>query len=290
MATTPTLVVLAAGLGRRFGGDKQATGIGPHGEWLIDYAAGDAVAAGFGRIVAVTRAELRDELEHRLSARIGARAQLCCVLQRADDVPDGCAVPRGRTKPLGTGHALWCAREALDGAFAVVNADDYYGRDAYRRLAGHFRTHATPAMVGFRLDRTLSPHGGVNRGVCTVRADGSLDRVAEWTDIRERTDGGLDGVDPHGARQPLARTTIVSLNCWGLRPGFLPTLEAGLRDFLARAGLDDECYLPAAIDRHLAASGERLAVLGSDEDWLGLTYPEDRAAVAARLVRLRADG
>lgn len=292
MATTPapTLVVLAAGLGRRFGGDKQATGIGPHGEWLVDYAVDDAIAAGFGRVVAVTRTELREELERRLAARVGARAELRCVLQRNDDVPNGCAAPHGRLKPLGTGHALWCARGALDTAFAVVNADDYYGRDAYRRLAGHFRAHATSAMVGFRLDRTLSPHGGVNRGICTTRADGSLDRVVEWTDIREGADGGLDGVDAHGVRRPLARETIVSLNCWGLRPEFLPTLERGLRDFLAHAGGGDEYYLPAAIDRHLAASGERLAVLESGEAWLGLTYPEDRAQVAARLASLRADG
>jgi hypothetical protein len=284
----PILVVLAAGLGNRFGGDKQIAALGPDGEWLVEYAVHDALAAGFARIVLVIRAELRDALALRLTSHVDGCAELVFIEQAMHCVPSGCAVPSDRRKPLGTGHALWCSRAALDRPFAVINADDYYGASAFALLAGHFARAHGPAMVGYCLDRTLSAHGGVNRGICAVDENGNLAGIAEYTDIRNGEDG-LSGLDAHRVRQPLSANTIVSLNCWGLLPDLLPTLEAGLRDFLSSAGADDEYFLPAAIDRYLAQGDGTVRVLGSDEDWLGVTYPADTEHVVARLAALHVD-
>lgn len=285
--TAPALVILAAGLGSRYGNAKQIVGVGPNGEWLLEYAIHDALAAGFTSIVMVIRAELRAQLLARLTPLLHGRADLQLVEQTPDQVPTGCHAPAGRTKPLGTGHAVWCCAPWLHGPFAVINADDYYGRDAFVLLADHFRAAATPAMVGYRLDATLSPHGEVNRGVCRVDAEGNLLDIAEYTHIAVRT-GVLRGTPPTGDAQILAADSMVSLNCWGLLPDMLPDFESGLREFLAHAGTTDEYFLPHAIDRHLALRGRKLAVLRGDCEWLGLTYPDDHPRVAARLAAMHA--
>lgn len=285
--TAPALVVLAAGLGSRYGDTKQIAGVGPDGEWLLEYAVHDALAAGFEQMIIVIRAELRDALQRRLEPHAGKCLQF--VEQSFDRIPAGCRVPAGRTKPLGTGHALWCCAPLLQAPFAVINADDYYGRAAFRLLADHFRAATTPAMVGYRLAATLSTHGGVNRGVCSMRADGSLLAVTEYIDIAMRH-GVLAGNAPPGMCDSLAPDTIVSLNCWGLLPTLLPDLEVGLRAFLARAGTSDEYFLPHAITAHLAARDTRLAVLPTRDSWLGLTYPDDRPHVVAAIAALHATG
>lgn len=287
---TPSLVILAAGLGSRYGDAKQTAGVGSDGEWLLEYAIHDALAAGFTQIVMVIRAELGDALQQRLAPHLHGHAALRLVEQRPDCVPVGwCNPPRSRRKPLGTGHALWCCAELLHGPFAVINADDYYGRHAFHLLAKHFRQGDDPAMVGYRLDATLSKHGTVNRGVCRIDADGFLQDVTEYTDIAARH-GALAGESPDGARQALAPDTVVSLNCWGLLPDLLPDLEAGLREFLLDAGNDHEYYLPHAISRHLAMRDHKLAVLPTDDTWLGLTYPDDREHVVAAIAALHACG
>jgi hypothetical protein len=282
-------VILAAGLGSRYGDAKQIAGIGPDGEWLLEYAIRDALAAGFAQIVMVIREPLRETLRQRLAAPVETRATLHFVAQSLDKVPEGCAAPVDRTKPLGTGHALWCCAPLLRGPFAVVNADDYYGHEAFHLLADHFRRAAQPAMVGYRLDATLSGHGGVNRGVCKVDAEGHLVTVTEFLDIALR-DGSLTGRAPDGTRTPLTPQTVVSLNCWGLLPDLLPGLERGLHEFLARAGTRDEYFLPHAIATHLAATGQELSVLPTRGDWLGLTYPDDRERVVAAIAALHAAG
>lgn len=285
----PALVILAAGLGSRYGDAKQIAGIGPHGEWLLEYAIHDAVAAGFTQVVMVIRESLRGTLQQRLAPHLEGRAALRLVAQTFDKIPGGCAMPVDRTKPLGTGHALWCCAPLLHGPFAVINADDYYGRDAFRLLADHFRRAAQPAMVGYRLESTLSSHGGVNRGVCRVDAEGHLVTVTEFLDIAVR-DGALTGNALDGMRAPLAPDTIVSLNCWGLLPDLLPELELGLRAFLAHASAKDEYFLPHAIATHLATHHRKLSVLPTRDNWLGLTYPGDRAHVVSAMAALHQAG
>lgn len=288
--TPPTLVILAAGLGSRYGASKQTAGIGPDGEWLLEYAIHDALAAGFTEVVLVIREELREVLHARLAPRINNRASLHLIEQSPDILPAGCVVPVARSKPLGTGHALWCCAHLLRGPFAVINADDYYGHDAFALLAGHFAHSDTPAMVGYRLDQTLSAHGGVNRGVCHVDANGALVAVQEYLAIARNEAGSISGTTADGSHTTLAADTVVSLNCWGLTPALLPDLERGLRGFLASAGDRDEYFLPRAITGHLATRRQRLAVLPSSNAWLGLTYAADRAQVAAHFAELHASG
>ena len=284
-----SLVILAAGIGRRYGEDKQIACTGPHGEWLLEYAIHDAMHAGFSRVLMVIRAPLRDMLTQRLSSALRGRAELHLIEQSPDRIPAGCDVARGRDKPLGTGHALWCCKALLHGSFAVINADDYYGREAFALLAKHFREGTGPAMVGYRLDKTLSPHGSVNRGICQVDDAGYLVGVEELTGIR-REDGLVHGASAAGSVTRLAPEAIVSMNCWGLLPDLFPTLETGLVEFLEHAGTDKEYFLPDAIDRHLARSGQRLRVLRGDDEWMGLTHREDLPHVAARLAAMHAAG
>lgn len=287
--TAPTLVVLAAGLGSRYGDAKQIVGVGPADEWLLEYALHDALAAGFTRVVMVIRAALRSPLQQRLAPHLHERAALHFVEQTLDKVPDGCRVTAARSKPLGTGHALWCCTPLLNGPFAVINADDYYGREAFRLLAEHFRHTRQPAMIGYRLAATLSGHGGVNRGVCRVDPDGRLEDVIEFTDIAIR-DGVLAGNAPDGNRVALAPDSVVSLNCWGLWPELLPDLEQGLRGFLAQSGDADEYFLPHAIAAYLTKSHKALSVLPTNDTWLGLTYPDDRAHATGALAALHDAG
>lgn len=285
----PALVILAAGLGSRYGDSKQITGVGPDGEWLLEYAIHDALAAGFTQAVVVIRGELREALHARLTSRLQGRATLHFVEQTLDKIPAGCDAPADRSKPLGTGHALWCCAPLLRGPFAVINADDYYGRDAFHLLATHFNDSTKAAMVGYRLDATLSSHGGVNRGVCRIDAEGQLANVTEVIDIAAH-DGVLTGTAPGGARTTLAPDAVVSLNCWGLLPDLFPDLEEGLREFLFHAGAKDEYFLPHAIATHLAKRHQSLAVLPSADAWMGLTYPDDRSRVVAAIAALHAQG
>jgi len=289
LAAEPSLVILAGGIGSRYGEDKQIAGAGPHGEWLLEYAIHDALCAGFARVLMVIRAPLRDLLARRLSPALHGRAELHLVEQSPERIPAGCDVARGRVKPFGTGHALWCCSALLHGPFAVINADDYYGRDAFALLAKHFREGTGPAMVGYRLDKTLSPHGSVNRGICQVDDAGYLVGVEEFTGIR-RQDGLVHGASPAGSVTRLAPEAVVSMNCWGLLPDLFPTLETGLIEFLEHAGTDKEYFLPDAIDRHLARSGQRLRVLRGGNEWLGLTHREDLPHVAARLAAMHVGG
>lgn len=271
-------------MGSRYGGLKQLDPVGPTGETILDYAVYDAMRAGFGRVVFVIRRDFEQEFRTQVGSRYDGRIRVDYVFQALDALPAGFAPPAGREKPWGTGHAVWCAREALTEPFAVINADDFLGRDAFTQLAGFFAApDADHAMVGYRLGNTLSEHGAVSRGVCTVDANGRLQQVVEQTGILASEVG--EGLKYSGQE-------IVSMNCWAFRPSFLTALDRQLHAFLAaRAGeLKSEFYLPAAVSAEIEAGNISVAVRPTQASWFGVTYREDKPRVQALLADLVARG
>jgi NDP-sugar pyrophosphorylase family protein len=280
----PTLLVLAAGMGSRYGGLKQIDPVGPSGETVLDYAVHDAVRAGFGEAVFVIRREFEEAFASAVTAKYARAIAVRTVFQSTDDLPPGFDVPAGRERPWGTGHAVWCAREALSGPFAVINADDFYGASSFSRLAAFLgaASGARYAMVGFRLANTLSEGGPVSRGVCRVRG-GRLESITEERAIT-RADVG-----------PGLRFTgdeTVSMNLWGFTPSLFDGLDAGLRAFLAASGSDPraEFYLPAAVSGLVASGSAAVEVIPSGDAWFGITYREDRPLVSAAIRALVGGG
>ena len=280
-----TLVVLAAGMGSRYGGLKQVDPMGPAGETVLDYSVHDAARAGFGRVVFVIRRDFDAEFRAQVGSRFEGRVKVDYVYQALDALPEGRVPPAGRVKPWGTGHAVWCAREALDGPFAVVNADDFYGAGSFRRLAEFLRATpaaegATPeyAMVGFRLANTLSEHGAVSRGVCALGPDGALAGIEERTGILAAEVGD----ESNCKYKP---DTIVSMNCWGFPAGFAARLDERWRRFLDENGASEkaEFYLPFAVDDLMRAGAARVRVLPTEDSWFGVTYREDKPRVQAAI-------
>ena len=295
----PTLVIMAAGVGRRYGGLKQVDGIGPHGEPALAYAVYDALRAGFARIVFVVRESIRDAFRDAVARDIEKRVETAYVCQELDGLPDGFTVPEGREKPWGTGHAVLCCRDAVDSPFAVVNADDFYGRSSYVLLArdlnrasnpkfhppeaGKIRNPQLPhdfCLVGFSLKNTLSPHGHVARGICEVGGDLFLQRVVERTRIQE-ADGRIVDEDDGGAVVELAPDSIASMNIWGFTPDVFPHLHDQFIAFLQARGSDptSEFYLPEAVGGMAGDGIARVRVLKTDEKWFGITYREDKPRV-----------
>ncbi|MDR3051120.1 MAG: nucleotidyltransferase [Oscillospiraceae bacterium] len=295
--TDCTLVVMAAGMGSRYGGLKQLEGIGPSGELLAEYAVYDALRAGFTRVVYVIKEETLADFQALVSSRFAHAMPVFFACQRPDDVPAGCRPHPGRTKPLGTAHAVYCCRREVDGPFAVINADDFYGASAFTLLHDHLVAHADGAaphpycMAAYALRSTVSPHGSVSRGVCQVDTAGFLQSVVERTRI-ERRDGALCAVEDD-ALLPLADDAPVSMNAWGFYPSVFSHIEAALRAFLNpdNPNLETaECYLPTVVGRLLAARQATVRVLMAHDHWIGITYPEDRAHAAAQIASLVAQG
>jgi len=291
---SPTLLVLAAGMGSRYGGLKQLDPMGPAGETLLDYSVFDALQAGFGRIVFVIRRDFESDFRERIGKRYEERADVDYVYQQLDELPPGYVVPQERQKPWGTGHAIWCAREKVKAPFAAINADDFYGAPAYRALAGFFQQMpaqvAGPvlfSMVGYQLGRTLSEHGTVARGVCTVDAEGYLEKVVECTGI-EKADGGARRKLPDGAFETFSGNEAVSMNFWGFTPAVFPLLEAGLEEFLGNHSADakSEFYIPFAVAEMIDACAARVRVLPTESSWFGVTYREDKPLVTESIARL----
>ncbi|MDH4045244.1 MAG: NTP transferase domain-containing protein [Gemmatimonadota bacterium] len=285
-----TLVVLAAGMSTRFGRLKQLEPVGPSGEALLDYGIFDALRAGFERMVLVIRPELEATVRAHCAVRWGA-VPIAFAHQTLDQVPGGQTCPPTRVKPWGTAHAVLAAAPAVDGPFGVANADDFYGARAYQDLAAHLRAGgAEHALVGYRLDATLSPHGGVSRGWCETTGD-HLRHVTEIHDIR--LDGAhLRGRDPGGILHTMRPESLVSMNLWGFQLGILPLLRDAFGAFFATsaAATDGEFLLSNAVGDLVAAGDARVRVLATDERWMGVTYPDDRETVADRLRALVADG
>jgi NDP-sugar pyrophosphorylase family protein len=296
MMQTPTLLVLAAGMGSRYGGLKQLDPMGPNGETLLDYSVHDALKAGFSRIVFVIRRDLEAAFREKVGQRYEKRIPIAYAFQELDDLPAGHVVPEGRVKPWGTGQAVLAARDQIDGPFAVINADDFYGADAYGVLSRYFQRLAdsTPGalcLVSYPLNHTLSDHGTVSRGVCTVNSD-QLERVEEWEEIQQDGTGTIRGRNSSGEYGTLAPETLVSMNCWGLTAALFPLLEARFADFLKSAGssLKTEFYLPAFIDGLIREEGHHCDVVKTSGQWFGVTYPEDRERVQAELLQLTESG
>jgi len=293
MSVGPTLVVLAAGIGSRYGGLKQVQPIGPGGEAVLDYSVFDARRAGFTRFVFVIREAIEQDFRSLLARRFEKHLDIQYAFQSLDRLPSGFAVPAERQKPWGTGHAVLCAEEKVNGPFAVINADDFYGAQSFQTLGTFLRTPATAgvpedyAMVGFRLDRTLSEHGTVARGVCQVAADGRLESVEELTGI-ERGASGLCNRRADGTAVPLTGGEIVSLNCWGFQPGLFGHLRRLFADFLTtnQANPKAEFYLPGAVNTLLQAGTAQVRVLPTPCSWFGVTYREDLPVVVESIRNL----
>ena len=292
----PTLLVLAAGMGSRYGGLKQIDPVGPAGEIILDYSLYDARLAGFSRVVFVIKPELQSAFEEAVGCRARRSMEVAYAYQTTDRLPSGLEAPAERVKPWGTGHAVLCARDVLPGPFAVINADDYYGRSCfallYRFLTAEKAENTLPmCMVGYRLDRTLTENGSVSRGVCRIE-DGLLRSVTEHTAIA-RTAGGRIEAQEGGQTVGLAPDTVVSMNAWGMPEGIFDELEAGFCAFLRRRdgdALKREYYLPGFVDDMVRAGRGTVRVLQSPDQWHGVTYREDKEQVRAAFERMLAQG
>lgn len=274
-----TLVVLAAGMGTRFGARiKQLEPLGPEGELLIDYSVYDAIQAGFDRVLFIIRRDIEELFKSTIGARVEKRIKTDYVFQSPDQLPVRAGEFPGRTKPWGTAQALWCCRNALDGAFAIVNADDFYGRDAFLRLGGFLGDFTADACsVGFMLKNTLSEYGTVNRGVCKTDGAGLLTSVEETKMIGRGADGVISGTFC-GEPRILSAEDTVSMSMWGFGQEFLPRLERQLTAFLEKLPADEpkaELTIADVVDAEIHGCGFRVQNLTTDSRWFGITYEAD---------------
>lgn len=291
-----TLVVMAAGMGSRYGGLKQVDPVGPSGETLLDFSIFDAVSVGFTRIVFVIKHDFDDVFRLRVSDKFRDAAEVVHVYQELDVGLEGMAIPEERNKPWGTGHALLCAAPAVTDPFGVINADDFYGRSSFRALANYLNTDHGPgpdeaALVGFTLKNTLSGYGYVSRGVCTLREDSFADQVIERTRI------GTAGsspyyVDEDDERHDMTGNETVSMNLWGFHPFFFDQLQKGFRRFLRDHGADPgaEFFIPSLVNRLMGSGALRTRVLPTSEVWFGVTYREDKPTTRHHLRELVTEG
>lgn len=292
---SPTLVVLAAGMGSRYGGLKQIDPMGPAGETILDYSVYDAVRAGFGRVVFIIRPDFEDAFRSGVAARFADRVEVDFSFQTLDRLPTGFTVPAGREKPWGTTHAILCAREQIHGNFAVINADDFYGRDSYSVLSKHLQgAHASStdfAMVGFTLRNTLSDHGSVARGVCVANAEGFLTSIDEMTKI-ERDGLAARNTREDGTVVQLTGDEPVSMNMWGFTPRLFDHLDRVFGEFLAKSGgeLKSECFIPLTVGQLVDERQATCRVLRTDSSWFGVTYREDKEVVQASIADLISRG
>ncbi len=281
----PALIIMAAGMGSRYGGLKQMDPVGPNGECLLEYSIYDAIRAGFGKIVFVIRHDFETEFKEQVGRRFEDKIVVEYAFQTLENLPKGFAVPEGRTKPWGTGQAVLACRDLIHEPFVVQNADDFYGAEAYQVIANAFGSLAKDesAMVGYRLRNTLSPHGSVSRGVCET-VDGYLSTVTERVSIATNEAGTIQYVED-GKSIDMTGDEICSMNFWGFQPCLFDTLEKKFIAFLEAKGqeLKSEWYIPNIIQDAIDHGETRVKILSSDSQWFGVTYPEDRPSVVASL-------
>jgi len=294
-----TLVIMAAGMGSRYGGDKQVDGVGPNGEYLMQYGVFDAVRAGFDKVVFIIKPEILGMIKEicgnmveKMRTPEGKKVEVAYAYQSYENIPDFYTIPKERTKPFGTCHAVLSVRHVVHEPFCAINADDYYGVDAYRTMfAELMRLKDNEAtMVGYLLRNTVTEYGTVSRGVCRVK-DGKLTGVKETLKIKLFPDGSIADMDS-GERVELAPETIVSMNFWGFTPAAFDAMEEYFHEFLRAAGdnIKAECLLPNMVGEMIDRGKMSVSVLHSKDRWFGMTYHEDRAIVAAELKKLHDNG
>ncbi len=288
----PTLLVLAAGMGSRYGGLKQIDPVGPNGETIIDYSIYDAIRAGFGKLVFVIRKDIEQSFREVIGTRFEQRIAVDYAFQELDKLPPGFSVPPGRTKPWGTSHAILMGADVVKEPFAAINADDFYGAESYRLLAKHL-TSGTPdySMVGFILRNTLSEHGSVARGICRVSPTGLLTGVTEMTSIKP-AGTGAQNTAPDGTVTPLTGDESVSMNMWGFTPALFEQLRVKFAAFLETQGKAEksECYIPSSVNDLVNEGKAKVQVLRTNSSWFGVTYREDRPQVVNSIRALIAKG
>lgn len=288
------LVIMAAGIGSRYGaGIKQLQKVGPQGEIIIDYSIHDALEAGFTKVIFIIRRDIEAEFKEVIGSRIEKICPAEYVFQDKDDLPEGFCCPPGRVKPWGTGHAILSCRKVLDVPFAVINADDYYGKEAFKNaynfLSEHYHTKHQYCMAGFRIHNTLSGNGTVTRGICSMDEENHLLKVVETQGIERIKSGQITSAG--GAVLP--EDALVSMNMWGLTPEFLSILEEKFVEFLQQVKPDDlkaEYLLPTIIDQLLRSGQASVKVLPTPDKWFGVTYAQDKESVAEAFKRLAAEG
>lgn len=292
------LVIMAAGIGSRFGkGIKQLAPVGPNGEIIMDYSIHDALEAGFNKVVFIIRKDIEEEFRTVIGNRIEKITEVEYAFQALEDLPEGFEKPEDRTKPWGTGQAVLAARKVLSEPFMVINADDYYGKEAYVKVHDYLVQEQEAdgvmhiCMAGFRLGNTLSDNGSVTRGICHIE-DGALTGVTETHDIY-KTESGAETRSEEGQAEELDVNSLVSMNMWGLTPEFMDVLEKGFVEFLSEIKPGDikkEYLLPEMIDRLIKAGKAKVDVLETKDTWFGVTYQEDKASVTAAFEKLVKDG
>jgi choline kinase len=282
--TRTTLVLLAAGMGSRYGGVKQIDGVGPNGEAIIDYSIFDALRVGFTDLCFVVRAEIEDDVREFFAGKFPDTIGVTYAVQSLEDIPSGLTMPAQRSKPWGTAHAVYAARDSVSSPFAVVNADDFYGRDAYKTLHAYLAALANDetdyAMVGYRLDETLSEHGTVSRGICEKDADGFLERIEEHKKIA-RTDGTIVDTLDDGTTVELQPDDVTSMNMFGFTPAVFEQIREKFADFVRDNGDDPkaEFYIPTLMSALIEEERAQMRVLTTTAQWFGMTYQEDKEAV-----------
>ena len=296
--TKPTLVIMAAGIGSRYGGLKQIDPVGPNGEIIMDYSIYDAVKAGFDKVVFIIKKEMEDIFREKVGSRIDAVVKTSYVFQSVDDVPAGFEVPEGRVKPWGTGHAVLSCRNAVDSPFAVINADDFYGQTSFQMMNDYLVGMKDSSgmyqycMVGFKLENTLTEHGHVARGVCTLDSSGNLKEIHERTKI-QKFGNATKYTEDDKEWILIPQGSIVSMNIWGFTPSVFSELEAGFPSFLRdRTGniLKAEYFLPSVIDGLISGNKAQVKVLPSKERWYGVTYQEDKPQVKEAIFKMTKEG
>ena len=293
MENSPALVVLAAGMGSRYGGLKQMDPMGPNGETVLDYSVFDAIRAGFSKVIFVIREDFAEAFRKDVGDKFTSQIEVAYSFQKLTDLPEGFSVPEGREKPWGTSHAILAARDEIDRPFAVINADDFYGKDAYSQAASFLTSNpiesskANYALVGYKLSNTLSDHGSVNRGICQT-ADGLLKGVEEVVEIARKEADEIEGRSLDGSACLVDEDAIVSMNLWGFPVSFLAELENHFISFLKERGseMKSECYIPTVVDDLINEGVADCHVLETSSSWFGVTYPDDKPHVVLSIQQL----